>query len=320
VPTANKTPKTFSELFLDDTDNDPLKSNIYRMNYKDKLKELPENTCFHVGISGGKDSTAVLLWMVHESGVPREKICATFSDTGNEHEWTYEQIELISKTVHPVQTLKPKNGFDDMVRAHNRFPSKMVRFCTQELKIWPSQDHIKTLRVFYDEVVAVSGVRADESEDRSKLEEWDYSGNLLTVQWRPLLRWKIEDVLAIHEKYNVPLNRLYSFGARRVGCWPCIMSIKAEIRNIALNFPERIDQIRELEKEMWAKGRQATFFASDKIPERFRSHEFVTKDGRLLKAASIDDVVKWSMTGKGAKGSYIDDPQEPIGCSSGFCE
>lgn len=287
----------------------------------DKLKELPDDTIFHVGISGGKDSTAVLLWMVYESGIPKHKINATFSDTGNEHEWTYEQIKILSERVHPVQTLKPKNGFYDMVRAHNRFPSKMVRFCTQELKIWPSQDHIKHLRAFYSEVVAVSGVRANESADRADLPEWDYSGNLLTVQWRPLIRWTIEDVLNIHNKYEIPLNPLYSMGARRVGCWPCIMSIKSEVRNIALNFPERIEMIRAMEEEMWAKGKPTSFFHAGKIPDRFRTRIHVDKEGKETRVASIDDVVKWSMTGKGAKGTYLDDPEEDnIGCNSGFCE
>lgn len=28
--------------------------------------EIKPNTVFHVGISGGKDSTAVLLWMIHD--------------------------------------------------------------------------------------------------------------------------------------------------------------------------------------------------------------------------------------------------------------
>lgn len=51
--------------------------------------ELPEDTIYHVGVSGGKDSGAVLLWMVHKSGIPREKINATFCDTGNEHERTH---------------------------------------------------------------------------------------------------------------------------------------------------------------------------------------------------------------------------------------
>jgi 3'-phosphoadenosine 5'-phosphosulfate sulfotransferase (PAPS reductase)/FAD synthetase len=168
--------------------------------------------------------------------------------------------------------------------------------------------------------VAVSGVRADESEDRSKYLEWDFSGQLLTLQWRPLIRWKYQNVLDIHKKYNIPMNPLYALGAERVGCYPCINSRKKEIRTIALNFPERIQRIENLEEELWKSGKTPSFFHSSMIPERFRTRPFTSKDGEHMMVAKISDVVKWSMTGKRAKGSYEDDPPEPISCSSGFCE
>lgn len=277
--------------------------------------ELPENTVYHVGISGGKDSGAVLLWLVYESGIPKYKINATFCDTGNEHEWTYQQVEMLSQKVHPIETLKPELDFYNLAKKKQRFPAPKSRFCTMELKIRPSQDHIVYLSKAYDAVVAVSGVRADESEDRSKYLEWDYSGQLLTLQWRPLIRWKYADVLAIHEKYGIPMNPLYEAGAERVGCFPCIMSKKHEIRNIANSFPDRIDLLQAKEVEIGS-----SFFAPNRTPKRFHSGSCIAKDGKTVTFPYINDVVRWSMTGKRAKGSYLDDPPEPISCSSGFCE
>lgn len=282
-------------------------------------------TIYHVGISGGKDSGAVLLWMVHRSGIPSNQINATFCDTGNEHDWTYEQVEMLSKRVHPIETLKPELDFNGLVRKKGLFPSNKRRFCTEFLKIRPTQDHILYLQESYDEVIAVSGVRANESDARSKLEEWDYSGNLLTKQWRPILRWTIKDVVAIHSEYNIPMNPLYAIGAERVGCYPCINSRKKEIRTIALNFPERIDNIRALEKELCSHGKKTAFFHANTVPLRFRTVPFKNKAGEDTMVASIDDVVKWSMTGKRAKGLYDDEAPdlfltEPISCSSGFCE
>lgn len=281
-----------------------------------------DSTVYHVGISGGKDSTAVLLWMVHESGVPKHRINATFCDTGNEHEWTYAQVELLSRQVHPIETLKPDLGFFDLAFKKRRFPSSRRRFCTQHLKIYPTQDHVQYLQKAYKTVVAVSGVRADESEERSTHLEWDYSGELLTLQWRPLIRWSIKDVLAIHERYGVPLNPLYGIGAQRVGCFPCIMSRKAEIRLIAQKFPERIAMIREAEQRFEREyGRYSSFFARNAVPERFRSKVYVTSTGESMNVATIDDVVQWSMTGKRAQGSWTDEPEEKtISCSTGFCE
>lgn len=283
--------------------------------------ELPDDTVYHVGVSGGKDSTAVLLWLVHESGIPREKINATFSDTDNEHELTYSQIDLLNRTVHPIQTLKPDLGFFALAKKKRLFPSSVRRYCTEHLKIIPASRHISGLLKQHAKVVSVSGVRANESEDRRNLEEWDYSNALLTIQWRPLIRWTVADVLAIHLRYGVPLNPLYGMGAERVGCFPCIFSKKREVRLVAQMAPEKIDYIRGVEGEMEKEsGNVVTFFSGTGVPERFRSRPYTRKDGTETRIATIDDVVRWSMTGKNAQGSYLDDPPEPITCMSGFCE
>lgn len=288
---------------------------------KDFFKpDIPTDAIYHVGISGGKDSGAVLLWLVHESGIPAHQINATFCDTGNEHELTYEQVRILSERVHPIETLKPELPFFELVKKKKFFPTAFRRYCTQHLKIFPAQDHIAYLRQAYRNVVAVSGVRSNESPERAKLLEWDYSGHLLTTQWRPLISWTIEDVIAIHSKYSIPMNPLYKAGATRVGCFPCVMSSKAEIRMIALKFPERINLIRETEESITRDGGNSSFFARDKVPLRFRTRPYVAHDGEQMNVASIDDVVRWSMTGKRAKGRYEDDAPEPINCSSGFCE
>ena len=282
--------------------------------------ELPEDTIYHIGVSGGKDSTAVLLWMIHKSGIPHHKLDVTFCDTGNEHTWTYEHINLLSERVFPIKTLMPDLGFYELVEKKGRFPSAKARFCTEKLKIVPSVRYITGLYAACKKVVAVSGVRGDESKERATLEEWDYSNALLTLQWRPLIKWTIKDVLAIHKEFDIPLNPLYSMGAQRVGCFPCVMSRKAEMRNITLNFPDRIARIRELEIRMKESGHPTGFFHANSVPKRFRTEPFITKEGEHIMVASIDDVSRWSLTGKRAQGSYLDEPQEPEQCMSGFCE
>ncbi len=186
----------------------------------------------------------------------------------------------------------------------------------------PTYDHMKATLSIRRTHRYNAGVRADESEERREHLEWDYSGNLMTIQWRPLIKWAIADVLAIHERYRVPLNPLYGIGAQRVGCFPCIMSRKAEIRLIAQQFPERIDAIRKAEQRFFVEyGRYSSFFARNTVPERFRSMPFTTPEGETMNIATIDDVVRWSLTGKRAQGSWEnDEPETVISCSSGFCE
>lgn len=292
------------------------------------------NTMYHIGVSGGKDSAAALIWLVRESGIAPSKINATFADTGNEHEWTYDHVRLLSEKVFPIQTLKPERAFYELAKDKHRFPSTKTRFCTQFLKIFPLRDHILALHDAGHDVIAVSGTRADESHARSILAEWEpwQSSTLGVMQWRPLLRWTLADVLAIHKRHGIPLNPLYALGAQRVGCFPCIMSRKYEIRMIAQRFPERIAMIREAELDHEKTyGRFSTFFPINMVPKRFRSKAVKIKDGSYLNVPTIDDVVRWAMTGKRARGSWKD--EEPMllddstpesrkdnVCNAGFCE
>lgn len=280
------------------------------------------NTIYHVGVSGGKDSTAVLLWMLFKSGISRDKIEVTFCDTGNEHTWTIQHVKMISQRLNiPIETLYPELDFYELALDRHRFPSTCARFCTEELKIIPTKIHIDGLRVKGFDVIAVSGVRADESDDRKNLPEWGFSAIMKCFQRRPLIKWTTEDVFAIHREFDIPLNPLYAEGAERVGCFPCIMSKKKEIRTIALKHPSRIDRIRKEENRFeTVHGKFSSFFSMDTTPERFRSKEIICEDGRVVKVPTIDDVVKWSMTGKGAKGSYLDEAEKESTCMSGYCE
>lgn len=233
-----------------------------------------ENTIYHVGISGGKDSVAALLYLLKIAKKNPAKINATFCDTQNEHEWTYAHVKFINDNVHPVQRLSSE-GFNDLAKRKTRFPSTKARFCTQVLKIEPTQAHVSELQEKGFDVIVVSGTRADESDDRKNLPEWDFSGfsgAVLATHWRPLIHWNLQEVYGIHAAHGVPMNPLYEAGARRVGCLPCIMSRKAEIRMIALRFPKRIDEIRQIEKEVGS-----TFFPPNICPKRFRTTPYVTK-------------------------------------------
>jgi len=225
-----------------------------------------------------------------------------------------------------IERLIPELGFYELALKKKRFPSTKARFCTQFLKIFPSIEWVNNRIAEGHTVLTHSGVRAGESLKRSKLPERDLNGNLLIPEYRPLLRWSLKDVIQIHNEHGLQLNKLYSYGARRVGCFPCIMSNKAEVRSISLNFPERIEMIRKAEQEFLKRfGRYSSFFQRKKTPLRFRTVPYTDKNGQTVLVCSIDDVVKWSLTGAKARGRYdeeklFDNTSQNISCDSGFCE
>lgn len=278
---------------------------------------------YHVGISGGKDSTAALLWATRESGWDHNRIRATFCDTGNEHRITYDYLAMLSETVFPIQVIEPPLDFYALAEKKGRFPSVKARFCTQQLKIFPSQAYIKAYQIIGLELLLVSGVRRAESKARSELPEFEFDTYYLADSYRPLIDWSTEDVYAYLSKHNLPRNPLYDYGAQRVGCFPCFMSSKQEMRTIAKHFPERIDMIREAEKRV-GKERGSTFFARDKTPEEFRSKPFETEDGEIIYVPTIDDVAAWSKTAYRKRGGQyemdFDDPPTVCNSNLGACE
>ena len=296
-------------------------------------------TINHFGLSGGKDSTALWGWAINESGYPKESIRGSFCDTENEYREVYDQIKALDEYgqkhgVAPVRTLQSE-GFLALCIRNKRFPSALARFCTKELKIYPAIDYMEELVAQGHEVVAHSGVRRDESTERSMLEEWgekQYTKTLKVRVRRPLLNWSIEAVWAAHKRYGLPINPLYFQGRKRVGCKLCCMSSKEDVRLTAIHHPETIDQYRDWEKQINAiSNAPGTFFQSRSIPESFRSQQKVmAKDterlqaGQTVRYATIDDVVAWSMTLRGGKEVGFDFMYEEddahLPCQSGYCE
>lgn len=280
---------------------------------------------YHIGVSGGKDSTAVLLWAVHESEWPHDKIRVTFCDTGNEHKFTYEYIAMLSERIFPIETIKPPLDFYELAEKKGRFPSVKARFCTQALKMLPTQRYVRTFLEQGLEVLLVSGVRHSESAARAELPQFEFDTYYMADQYRAIIDWSLEDVWAYLAKYDIPRNPLYDYGAQRVGCFPCFMSNKQEIRTIAKHFPERIDMIREAEEKVGKESRGgSTFFAYDKVPDQFRTVPFTTESGEVIHLATIDDVVAWSKTAHRKRGGQyemdFDDPPQACNSNLGHCE
>lgn len=296
------------------------------------------------GLSGGKDSTRLWTWALYESGYHIDTILGTFCDTENEYDEVYDQISILDQ-IGQLRGAKPvvfltSMGFKDLCIKKKRFPSARARFCTEELKIKPTQDFVKRLQEQGYEVVSHSGVRRSESTERALLQEWGKSGTLGCIERRPILDETIEQVWDAHKRYGVPINPLYFTGRERVGCKLCCMSSKKDVRITVKTRPEVIPLYRQWEKEVGVARStnnrngshgHASFFPRTCVPLVQRTAEFFSgKKGQTFKVCTIDDVARWSFTLQGGKqGGFdfmfddepifeIDDAHAP--CKSGFCE
>jgi 3'-phosphoadenosine 5'-phosphosulfate sulfotransferase (PAPS reductase)/FAD synthetase len=219
-----------------------------------------------VQFSGGKDSTALVLWAIEQWGA--DGFLPMFCDTGWEHPITMAYVAHINASVlgGRLLTLKSEKyaGMVSLVTLKKRVPSAKARFCTDELKTTPSVDYVRGL---HDEATVYQGVRADESQKRADDGPRFFSDRYDCWIERPLYAWTAADVFAMHERHGVEPNPLYKLGAGRVGCFPCVQVNHAELKRMTETLPEIWDRMAELEAA--AAGR--TFFPPNYIPDRFCS-------------------------------------------------
>ncbi len=202
-----------------------------------------------VPISGGKDSQATLKLAL--TVFKPEEIRGLFCDTKFEHPWTYAHVEKL-RQIYGVRIDTVNTGtVEEQCLKHERFPGGGSRFCTEELKIWPTKRYCLALaleqgsrirnkkrRITGSKVGGFEvwyGMRSDESAAREKRymgkvcdEVYDpntvmkkypkYLGKLGVMFRLAVLDWTKADVL---DFLNGEENPLYAAGFDRVGCFPC---------------------------------------------------------------------------------------------------
>lgn len=74
--------------------------------------------------------------------------------------------------------------------------------------------------------VWITGLRADQSENRQDMPliEWDEHRQL--YKFNPLIRWSYDDMIRYINEHNVPYNSLHDKGFISIGCAPCTRAIE----------------------------------------------------------------------------------------------
>jgi len=73
--------------------------------------------------------------------------------------------------------------------------------------------------------VWITGLRAEQSENRNDLHLFEYDSKFEIIKFNPLLKWTLKEVEDYLEKNNVPQNTLHKQGFVSIGCAPCTRAI-----------------------------------------------------------------------------------------------
>lgn len=242
------------------------------------------------GISGGKDSSALAIYM--RDRVPDMEYF--FCDTGAELPETYEYLDKLEASLgKPIARLNASKGFDHWFEVYRgTLPSPSMRWCTKKMKIEPIEDWIGT-----DQAVSYVAIRSDESGRKGYVST---KPNINAVF--PFVEDGIDKdgVMAILEKAGLGLPSYYEWRTRS-GCYFCFYQRKAEWVGLADRHPELFERAVAIENkvrtdagadgdssfgEFAMKGRQYTWAGGESLPELLeRRDEILERHQQALQRA-----------------------------------
>jgi hypothetical protein len=216
---------------------------------------MAEKEVRHIlGLSGGKDSTALAILM-HKKFPQMEYF---FCDTHKELPETYEYLDRIKARLGITITyLSAERGFDHWLDVYGGYlPSPKVRWCTRKLKIAPLEQFIGN-----DEAISYVGIRADEKRDGYI----STKPNIKAVYPFKEAGLVHADIIRLLEESGIGLPSYYRWRTRS-GCFFCFFQRKYEWIKLAEEHPDFFAEAVKYEQEH-SDGRKFTWVQGETLTE-----------------------------------------------------
>lgn len=217
-----------------------------------------------LGLSGGKDSAALAVYIKDTYPQIAEKMEYFFSDTGAELTEVYQYLEKLEAYLgKQITRLSSDRPFEHWLKMHNDFlPSARQRWCTRVLKIQPFEQHVKD-----DPVISYVGIRADENREGYISQKPNIKAVFPFVE-DELVR---DDIFQILED-SVGVPEYYRWRSRS-GCYFCFFQRRDEWLGLKRNHPDLFDKAKEIEKTAgngytWVQG-----MTLDQVVEKMEKKE-----------------------------------------------
>lgn len=203
-----------------------------------------------LGISGGKDSAALAIYIKDRYPEIHEKVEYFFTDTGAELKEVYEFLDKLEAYLgKEIIRLSSGRDFDHWLKVHNEYlPSPQQRWCTRTMKIKPFEDFIGD-----DSVISYVGIRADENRE----------GYLSSKETVKAVFPFVEDGIVKDDVFQMlegttGIPEYYKWRSRS-GCYFCFFQKQGEWLGLKRNHPDLFEkakafEARERNKFSWKDG------------------------------------------------------------------
>jgi 3'-phosphoadenosine 5'-phosphosulfate sulfotransferase (PAPS reductase)/FAD synthetase len=251
-----------------------------------------------LGISGGKDSAALAVFM--RDRVPEMEYF--FCDTGAELPETYEYLlKLESFLGKPINRLNSGRPFEHWMEVYRgTLPSPQMRWCTKNMKLKPLEAWLGD-----DPAYSYVAIRADEDRE-------GYISTKQTIESVFPFRdhgIDMEGVRQILDSAGLGLPKYYEWRTRS-GCYFCFFQRKSEWVRLKERHPELFEEALRLENKVRyeqtaMQGRTYTWSQGETL------EELVARRDEILKA---DEAARLKASKSSRLLSVLDDEDDEAPC------
>ena len=243
-----------------------------------------------LGISGGKDSAALAIYIKDKYPDIHERIEYFFTDTSAELPEVYDFLDKLEAYLgKEIKKLGDGVDFDAWLKLHDEYlPSPQQRWCTRMMKIKPFEGFVGD-----DPVISYVGIRADENRE-GYISQKETIHAVFPFVEDGIVR---DDVFQMLED-SVGIPEYYKWRSRS-GCYFCFFQRQDEWLGLKRNHPKLFEQAKEYENRIREKfvwkdglvdvgGHGYTWSSQGSLDELIAKAEIREKDGKLNKKKSTE--------------------------------
>jgi len=214
-----------------------------------------------LGISGGKDSAALAVFM--RRNYPHLKIHYFFTDTGKELPEVYDFLaKLEGELGRPIERLDPHRDFDFWLREYGNFlPSARTRWCTRQLKLLPFKKWVQPWLDQGDKVYSYVAIRADEDHREGLTSQHENLIVKLPFREHGIDKAGVYDLL---DASGLGLPKYYEWRSRS-GCTFCFFHQKIEWVRLKEVHPDAFEEAKRYEKTAIDHGSPFTWSQGESL-------------------------------------------------------
>jgi len=206
-----------------------------------------------LGISGGKDSSALALYVKETR--PELEIEYFFTDTGYELPETNDFVDQLEEKLGYIHRLNDRSlnnmegrgdkTFSHLLKEHgNYLPSQRDRWCTIQMKLKPFEQWVDAFIADGYEIKNYVGIRADEPNRTGFMVIEKPIESIFPFREDGIVRSDIENIL---QRNGLELPAYYEWRSRS-GCTFCFYQQKIEWLKLKERHPDLFEEAKTFEK------------------------------------------------------------------------